>query len=157
ADVFALGGMLCDVLTGKPPHPGESAPEVLTRASAGDLSEAFSRLDRCGADPELVGIARRCLSVNPADRPADAGHVAELIATYWFGVEERLRTAQTERAAAEAGTAEQRKRRKVQAALALAVILFGALSALGIRWAEKTVTEKEAGALQRQVEQERQI
>src|SRR5262249_14307565 len=37
ADVFALGGILCAILTGKPPYSGKSSLEVIRRAGAADL------------------------------------------------------------------------------------------------------------------------
>src|SRR5262245_26339258 len=54
SDVFALGGMLCAILTGQPPFTGKSILEVLQRAATADLSETHARLDRCGADKELL-------------------------------------------------------------------------------------------------------
>src|SRR5436309_3289279 len=58
SDVFGLGGILCRMLTGNPTFVGNDA---WSRAVAGDLSEAFARLDRCGADAGLIEIAKRCL------------------------------------------------------------------------------------------------
>jgi eukaryotic-like serine/threonine-protein kinase len=79
-DVFGLGGILCFILTGEPPFPGPTAVDALKQAAGGDVGDAFARLDRCGADPELIALAKRCLAPNPAERPADAGEVARLVA-----------------------------------------------------------------------------
>jgi hypothetical protein len=46
------------------------------------LEEAFARLDGCGADPELVGLAKACLAPAPEARPADAGVVAGRVKRY---------------------------------------------------------------------------
>src|SRR5262249_40389540 len=43
SDVFALGGILCALLTGQPPFGGKSALEVIPRAGAADLGEANAR------------------------------------------------------------------------------------------------------------------
>lgn len=141
ADVFALGGVLCEILTGCPPFRGPTALEVVKTAAAGDLSEAFARLGGCGADPELIGLAKRCLAPNAGERPADAGEVARVVAGYRAGVEERLRRAEQERAAAEVKAAEQRKRRRVQFALFAAVGLLLAAGGL-FAWYEERQTEK---------------
>ncbi len=122
ADVFALGGILCAILIGHPPYRGQTARDVIRRAGAADLGETLARLDRCGEDAELVALCRVCLSPNPADRPADGQAVADALSSYLNGVQERLQAAQRERAVAVAREAEQRKRRKVQLALAAAVV-----------------------------------
>jgi serine/threonine protein kinase len=47
ADVFGLGAILCEILTGKPPYLGRSGEEVRRKACNGDLAEATARLDGC--------------------------------------------------------------------------------------------------------------
>src|SRR5262249_20982421 len=88
SDVFGLGAVLCEVLTGKRPYDGGQATE---KAQRGLLLPARERLDECGVDPELASLAKACLSVQPEDRPADAGAVAGAVAAYQAGVQERLR------------------------------------------------------------------
>jgi serine/threonine-protein kinase len=85
SDAFGLGAVLCEVLTGKPPYTGASAGEVQMRALRADLTIAFARLDRCGADPDLVALAKCCLAADPASRPRDGRAVAEAVASIWVG------------------------------------------------------------------------
>jgi hypothetical protein len=76
SDVFGLGGILCVTLTGQPPF---------TRAgqvAAGDLQEAFARLDGCGADAQLIALAKACLAPAQEARPADAAEVAGRVKRY---------------------------------------------------------------------------
>jgi tetratricopeptide (TPR) repeat protein len=122
ADVFGLGAILCEILTGKPPYVGRSAEEVRRKAANGDLADATARLDACGADHELIALTKGCLAPEAIDRPKDAQAVADALSAYLNGVQERLQTAQRERAVALAREAEQRKRRKVQIALAAALV-----------------------------------
>jgi hypothetical protein len=70
SDVFGLGGILCVILTGQPPYTR------VQEALAGDVTEAFARLDACGADAALIGLAKACLAPTPEARPADAAEVA---------------------------------------------------------------------------------
>src|SRR5262249_31614429 len=78
-DVFGLGGILCAVLTGQPPYVGGSATEVQRKAQRGDLGEALARLEGCGAEPELVRLARACLCAQVGGRPRHAGEVAQAV------------------------------------------------------------------------------
>jgi serine/threonine-protein kinase len=133
-DVFGLGAILCEVLTGKPPYDG-TWEELKAQAQVGHLGPARARLEACGADGELVRLALSCLGARPAGRPADASAVARAVAAYQLGVQERLRRAEREQAAAAARAVEGRKRRRVWLALAAALLLLaGGGSAAGLLW-----------------------
>jgi serine/threonine-protein kinase len=105
ADVFGLGALLCEILTGQPPYTGKG-PEVMRKAQKSMLEEAHARLDGCGADAELTRLAKRCLAAEPWDRPRDAQEVAEAMTAYQESVAERLRQVELARAA-EAARAEE--------------------------------------------------
>jgi tetratricopeptide (TPR) repeat protein len=131
SDVFGLGAVLAVILTGRPPFAAGSAETVRVQSAQGKLDECFARLDGCGADPELVALCRRCLAPTPADRPADAAEVARAVGALRAEADERARRAELERvkaegekAAVQLRLAEQRKRRRVQLALAGAVSLL---------------------------------
>ena len=72
ADVFALGSILCEILTATPAFTGRAAAEILRKAADGDTADALARLDGCGAEAELIALAKDCLAVEPEDRPRDA-------------------------------------------------------------------------------------
>jgi eukaryotic-like serine/threonine-protein kinase len=131
ADVFGLGAILCEVLTGKPPFPGAS-DAALKKARRGDLEEAFARLDGCGADAELIALAKRCLAAKPEERPRDAGETAAAVTAYRESVEHRLRQAEVANAEAKAKAEEGRKRRRLMLALAGSVLLT--VLAMGGAW-----------------------
>jgi tetratricopeptide (TPR) repeat protein/serine/threonine protein kinase len=150
SDVFALGGILCAILTGQPPFRGKSPREVVWRAGAADLAEAIARLECCGADAELVALCRRCLSPVPEDRPADGQAVADGLTAYLNGVQERLQAAERERAVALTRETEQRKRRKVQLALATAVVLLVLGGGAVAWWQDRQATERRAEARNKQ-------
>jgi tetratricopeptide (TPR) repeat protein len=128
ADVFALGSILCAILTGQPPFRGKSSLEIIQRAGAADLAEANARLDHCQVDKELIALCRGCLRPNPIDRPVNGQAVADGLTAYLNGVQDRLQGVERERAVAVAKAIEERRRRKVQviaASLVLFVLLAG--------------------------------
>jgi eukaryotic-like serine/threonine-protein kinase len=119
-DVFGLGALLCVLLTGEPPYPGPGTDAAHRQAARADLAGAWSRLDTCRADPELVRLAKACLAPEREQRPRDAGTVAEMVGAYLAGVEQRLRRAELDRAAAEARAEEEKRTRQVAEAKAAA-------------------------------------
>jgi serine/threonine protein kinase len=138
-DVFGLGAVLCEVLTGQPPYTGPTAPVVLDRAKRAELGPAITRLEGCGADMELIALAKHCLAVEPADRPGNAGEVARAVSAYLAGVQQRLRQAELERTAAEARAAEatkkvaaERRARRLLLGLAAAGLVVVALATAGV-------------------------
>jgi tetratricopeptide (TPR) repeat protein/thiol-disulfide isomerase/thioredoxin/tRNA A-37 threonylcarbamoyl transferase component Bud32 len=130
ADVFALGSILCEILTGSPAFTGRNSTEILRKAGRGETVDALARLDGCGAEGELIALARECLAVEPEDRPRDAKVVADRITAYLAGVQERVQAAERERAVAVARAIEERRRRKVQLALAASVLALTTLAGL---------------------------
>jgi eukaryotic-like serine/threonine-protein kinase len=149
-DVFGLGALLCQILTGKPPYVGTDSTHILHKAVRADLGDAFARLDGCAADEELVALAKRCLAAEPADRPRDAGVLAAELTKYLEGVETRLRQAELTSAAARARAVEERKRRKLTLALAATVLLAVLLAGGGWLWvsADRAARERDAAAKQ---------
>ena len=102
ADVFGLGSILCEILTGQPAYAGRSSAELYRKAECAELTDALARLDACGADAELVALAKSCLAAMPKDRPRDAGVVSASLTAYLAGVERRLSEAGLAQAKAEA-------------------------------------------------------
>ncbi len=135
SDVFSLGAILCEILTGRPPYQARNADECRVKAVRGELADALARLDACGADPELVALCKRCLALRPEERPANGEQVAAEIARFRQAAEERARRAEQERAAALVREAEQRKRRRVWLGLAATLLAGLVLSTAAAAWA----------------------
>jgi eukaryotic-like serine/threonine-protein kinase len=133
-DVFGLGSILCEILTGYPAYAAATSVDLYRKAERAELAEALERLDGCGADSELIALARSCLAAAPKDRPRDAGMVAAGLTAYLAGVDHRLRSAGLARAKAEARATEERKRRILTLGLAASVLTTGLLAVTGWNW-----------------------
>jgi eukaryotic-like serine/threonine-protein kinase len=68
-DVYAVGTMLFELLTGRTPFSGDSNLAVMAQ----HLSGSIPRLDKVQADvsPQLAAVVARCLQRNPNDRYSD--------------------------------------------------------------------------------------
>jgi serine/threonine-protein kinase len=112
SDVFGLGAILTEILTGQPPYVGDGN-ECLVMAARSQLDDAFARLAESRADEELIDLTKACLAPLKKDRPRDAGDLAQRLISHLSGVEERAR--RDEITAAESRAAAERERLRLSA------------------------------------------
>jgi eukaryotic-like serine/threonine-protein kinase len=152
SDVFGLGGILAMILTGKPPFFSDTEPTTHLKSASGDLAGCLANLDQCGAEPELIDLCKRCLSIKQEDRPQNAEAVAKIVAQFRADSEERAKTARIEQARVETQaavrTAEQRKRRGILMGLAGAFVLL-MLTLGGFAWYADRLRTQEQNRLAR--------
>lgn len=123
SDVFGLGGILCAMLTGAAPFDGTDAESTRQLAAKGALDGAYRRLDESGAEPALIALAKRCLSADPAGRPANGTEVAQIVAKLRLDADDRARQAQLAQA-----VSETRQRLRTRAAAAVIFVLIAGIA-----------------------------
>ena len=83
SDVFSLGAILYQVLTGHPPFEGVSPEHILENVRACKFPPVLAMSP--GAPPELAAIAERALRSDPAERYRDAEELARELSAYLAG------------------------------------------------------------------------
>ena len=137
ADVFALGAMLCEIVTGDPPYVADTKEETLLLASKAWIEDARERLRSSGAEARLTAIAERCLAPEPAERPAQAGDVERELADYMASLEETRRRLELEAAEARATAQLERRARRLTVWLAAATVITVLVAAASVLWVER--------------------
>jgi serine/threonine-protein kinase len=84
SDVFSLGIVLYELLTGQRPWEGDTAAAVAMARLAGPVPDPSTR--RAGIPPELAAITRRALAMEPGDRWSSAGAFAGALEAFLSGV-----------------------------------------------------------------------
>ena len=120
-DIYSMGAVLYELLTGKPPIVGEDALATLRLVPIREPESGMHT--RPDLPPDLDAIARKCLSKRPADRYASAADVADDLARW-------------ERGGGSAAKRQARVRKfRAWAAAVGAVALLGAAGTLvALRW-----------------------
>ncbi|MCA9199117.1 MAG: protein kinase, partial [Planctomycetales bacterium] len=133
-DVFALGAILFEMITGTSLYSGKSREDVHRQAMMAERTAAWQRLDDSECDAELHRLIQDCLAVDQADRPADAGQIAQRISDYLESLDRRLRDSEIAAARLLAIAEEERKRRKLSVALIGSVAVGGMLVLASWAW-----------------------
>jgi serine/threonine-protein kinase len=80
ADIWAIGVILYELLTGELPFEGENSGEVLAAILEKTPAPIASR--RAGVSPELEAVVTKCLARKPKNRYAELADVAEALAPF---------------------------------------------------------------------------
>src|SRR5262245_7181906 len=82
-DVFGLGAILYELLTGRPPSAGDTLTAVFDRVRAGDRAPPATL--NPAVDPDLDAVCRKCLATDPAARYGSAEALADDLERYRLG------------------------------------------------------------------------
>ncbi len=144
ADVFALGGILYEILLGAPPFRDATWTGTFARAKDSELSRVQRELESCTADQMLKELVRDCLASDPTTRPENAMVVSDRLSEYFHQRDERLRKSELDRARSEARYQAERKRRRQVFSLVAAIASIVLLTSVAtiVYWVDKSEKQK---------------
>jgi tetratricopeptide (TPR) repeat protein len=120
SDIFAIGLILYEMLTGEVPHKAESAVATLVKRSQ-ERAKAASELNR-SIPPGLSKVIAKCLEINPKDRYQTADEL--LLALDAYREQPSLLSMQA--------VALQRSARRSKSLLIVAIVLVVLIAAVGV-------------------------
>jgi serine/threonine protein kinase len=80
ADIYAVGGTLCYLLTGRPPLDAPDFRELVSKVAS--ETPASPRVIRHDIPRGLAAVVLRCLAKTPAQRPQSYAELADLLRPY---------------------------------------------------------------------------
>ncbi len=146
ADVFALGGILLELLTGEPPYPAMDRESAQRDAAAGKIEPALERLRSQVSEADLRSLVESCLALDPAQRPPSATEVAMVVADHLAGVARRLEAALVQSAEERTRAEHERRLRRRTILLLTSLLVAVCLGASVWLWAERRLSEKRSEA-----------
>jgi len=148
ADIYSLGALLYQLLTGRPPFQGETIPEILLQVQSSD--PVSPRRLNPSVPADLQTICLKCLQKEPSRRYASARELADELTRFLSGEPIRARAVSPVEKLWLWG-----KRRPALAAMIVALHLVLFLGIIGIIWQWQRAERNAAGErVQRQVAEE---
>ena len=83
SDIYSLGAILYQILTGKPPISGKSLDEIISKVLTEEIENAVKK--EKDAPPELAAIAAKALSKDKNDRYTSVGDMIDDLSAYMSG------------------------------------------------------------------------
>ncbi|MDP7035656.1 MAG: tetratricopeptide repeat protein [Planctomycetota bacterium] len=84
-DIYALGAMLYEILTLKPPHQGKSAPQLFSRIIRGEFLAPSERAPEAKVPAELEAVVMKAMALHRGDRYQKVEELQEEIEAFRGG------------------------------------------------------------------------
>lgn len=133
-DVFALGTVLYEVLTGKPLFSKSSLSK--SPAELFPIDPSALRRSRQDIPPDLEAICLRCLEKVPGDRYENAAHLGEDLRRFLAGMPTQARPLSLL-----SRMSKLTRRRPTESLLVIVIVVFLAVAGIGAWQHQSTVTE----------------
>jgi serine/threonine-protein kinase len=88
SDVYALGALLYEILTYRPPFRGKNFRQILAQVLTQMPVPPSKRAPQNNVPPALEAIVEKCMQKRPEDRYADALTIIDTVQAYLEGVED---------------------------------------------------------------------
>ncbi|MCY2966994.1 MAG: serine/threonine-protein kinase [Planctomycetota bacterium] len=128
ADVFSLGAILCEIITGTPPFDRDHVTENGRRE---DLCAARQRIGESDIGNILRALCLACLDPVPHLRPKDAGELLQAVAQHRTSRQEDMRKMAIETQQLRVASQERRKRTRLLAVFAISLLALIAVVSVG--------------------------
>jgi len=114
SDVYALGAILFQLLTGEPPYTGEGREDILDKLRSGVPVSDQLKASQGALPEELVSVCQRAMAPARAHRFADAGEMARTLADWLEGARKREQALKVVQGTLSRRQEEERLRREAE-------------------------------------------
>ena len=137
ADVFSLGAILCEILTGQPPYDTAERERTVLQAAKAQLDGARERIEASQAEQTVKELCLSCLTPARDARPRNADEVARTLREHLNSVDQRARDAELSAAAERIKAQAARRAHRLSLALGGTVIAALLLAGGGYAWIQR--------------------
>ncbi len=147
ADVFGLGAILCELLTGSPPNVGTADSHSSRIADESELAATHQRIAVLDIDDVLRSLLLSCLESDLEKRPKNAAIVAQQMSSYLESIRQKLRDERLAHERNKIQVESERRRRKLWLGIAIAVCGMIASSSVGLLYWQNQKSKRQRDLL----------
>ncbi len=157
SDVFALGAILYEILTGSRLYPKQGMTDGIELAATADTSKALESLLKSNADPNLISLCRDCLKKDQANRLQNGNAVATRMTDYLDSLQMRIQQNEIDLASAKVKAIEAKRRQRIKTILftALVFTFLAGFAATAWQWNKTSIALADSDFERKRAEREK--